>query len=99
MFHAAPRWRHVSDKRTPWPVPFFSLSGAIAGQKGSNMNKYYRIALMTTMMGATALPALAQTTAAATPTAMASKPTAPVKKTVHHAHHAKVAPKLAAKGK
>jgi hypothetical protein len=67
-------------------------------RKGSNMNKYYRIALMATMMGATALPALAQTTPAVTPTTMASKPTAPVKKTVHHAHHAKVAPKAVVKG-
>jgi hypothetical protein len=62
------------------------------------MNKYYRIALMATMMGATALPALAQTTPAALPTAMAAKPAAPAKKTVHHTHHAKVAPKTVVKG-
>ncbi len=66
------------------------------------MNKYYRIALMATMMGATALPALAQTTPApaqgATPAATASKDAAPVKKSVHRTHHAKVAPKVVAKG-
>jgi hypothetical protein len=62
------------------------------------MNKYYRIALMATMMGATALPVLAQTVPAPAPTTTAAKDNTPVKKTVHRAHHAKVAPKAVVKG-